>query len=126
MTSKSMEAAPASPPSALQNAQALYALTDQAFSMMECKKALMSCDNDVSRAADWLVSGNWRAAKLISWNHVSLDSKAAQLHAQTRQPLAQCREVLMDCGGHLAIAQRRLLNQPQPWHSLERLSQPDN
>lgn len=102
-------------PSSLEQAQALRALTEDSFTMMDCKKALIMCDNNVNRAADWLTQGNWRAAKLISWNHASLDAKAAELHEQTAKPLAFCREVLMDCSGHLEFAKRRLLNQPLPW-----------
>lgn len=50
----------------------LRELTDNVFSMMECKKALFQADGDRCAAADWLVQGHWRAAKLISWDNASL------------------------------------------------------
>lgn len=95
-----------------ERAPVLRAALHNAFSAMECKKALASCDNDIARAANWLVAGNWRAGKLITWNSESLKTKSQQLSDQLCRPVSECREVLMNCSGHMELALRRLKGLP--------------
>ena len=90
----------------------LYDALDKAFTAMDCRKALVICSGDRSKAAAWLTEGGWRTAKLISWDHTSLDEKARALEAELQLPGAQVRQVLMNCAGSTTLARRVLQHQP--------------
>lgn len=94
-------------------ARKLHADLDAAFPMMDVRKALYICEGDAARAAQYLVDGKWRTAKLISWDHASLDEKSGRLAAEFAgcSP-AHVREVLMDCAGSETLARRVLSKQP--------------
>lgn len=86
----------------------LNQLTLNAYGRIDLRKALLSFDHDVQRAATWLVSGEWQAAKLISWNHAALNEGAEEVAKHTGRPAAECYSMLKNCGGSVALAIRTL------------------
>ena len=86
----------------------LRRITLNAFPVLECKKALLSCNNNADKAAEFLTDGKWRYAKSISWDYDSLEAKSKELAQQTTQNLNTCRYVLMNCAGNLELALQKL------------------
>jgi hypothetical protein len=78
------------------------------FSVMDCMLALHSSKGHVGAAAEYLASGKWMGAKLISWNWNSLHEKCAKLTSLTGLPDQLCLGVLKNCAGNLELAQRKL------------------
>lgn len=79
-------------------------------SLMECKKALFATNFDVKGADLYLAKGTWRAGKLISFDHDSLNKKAAELkHEYSHFEDHYLMEVLKNCGGNIVRAENMLL-----------------
>lgn len=84
----------------------LQELTD--LPLMECKKALVACEDNLANARQWLLDGKWRSAKLITWDQAALTRKTAELIALTGKDGSTCREALMNAGGHVKNALKQL------------------
>ena len=98
--------------SAREQALALRVRTFNAFTVMDCRKALIVCNGDSARAAEWLANGGWRTSKLISWGVDSLNEKIEKLVAVTGLSDSKCRMVLMNCAGNVELAKRKLQGLP--------------
>lgn len=96
----------------MQEALLLRQQLDDAYSAMECRKALAICGGDLQAAARWLVSGAWQAAKLVSWNWESLHAKSAELAQELDLSADECLRTLKNCSGSLVLARRVLCNLP--------------
>lgn len=79
------------------------------FSILDCKRALMSCNNDVEQARRWLAYGNWMGSKLISWDYEALRTKAERLASNLDIAVSRCYEAVQQCGGNESLARDRLL-----------------
>jgi translation elongation factor EF-Ts len=93
-------------------AQQLRAALGDAFSYFECRKALASADGDFVKAAEWLTSGDWMTAKLISWDWESLHAKTAMLVEETGKSADECLQELKNCCGNIVLARRKLAGLP--------------
>ena len=92
----------------------LRCITLNAFSVLDCKKALFQCNLNANGAEKFLTDGKWRYAKLISWDYDSLEVKSKDLAQQTAQNLNTCRHVLMNCAGNFELALKKLSYGTQP------------
>jgi translation elongation factor EF-Ts len=86
----------------------LRSVTGLVYNVFECKKALLSCGDDVQSAADWLVSGKWRIGKLISENHATLEQVAFLVQAETGRSAAECLTAVRNCKGCFSLALRKV------------------
>lgn len=93
-------------------ARRLNSRLGDAYSLMDCKRALACCDFDLARAADWLADGHWMGAKLVSWNHESLATKSQAVAQRTGASVERCLQLLKHCAGNEELAQRKLRGLP--------------
>ncbi len=82
------------------------------FSLMDCKKALYSCDGDLHKAAEWLADGRWSTACLVSWNWEALHASTKLLSDETGACEADCLSMLKKCGGSIELARRKMAGLP--------------
>jgi hypothetical protein len=85
----------------------LRRLTDNSFSMLDCKKALHQ-NESVEEAMEDLMQGNWRRYKLISWDQEGLSTACKNLSQKTGKTEGDCREKLMNCAGNERLAEMML------------------
>lgn len=106
--------APAPEPKTASNdpVHALRSALGEAYSIMDCKKALMFHEGDQAAAAQWLTDGGWLFGRMVSWDHASLREKTATLSTETGYTQAHCLNVLQNCAGHLDLARRKLKGLP--------------
>lgn len=94
-------------------AQQLRAALEDTYSMMDCIKALHRTNGDMHQAAESLTDGSWRAGKLISWSRpYTLHEKAKVLAKEFDLSERHCHDVVMNCGGNIDLARRKLKKEP--------------
>lgn len=93
-------------------AQELRKALGDAFSGLDCRRALAVSDGDLHKAAEWLTSGAWLTGKLINWNVSSLMVKALNLARETQHSDTACLAMLKNCAGNEELAKRKLAGLP--------------
>lgn len=95
-----------------ERAQALRAALGEAYSVLQCRRALMTCGDDLARSAEWLTDGNWLKGVLVQFDNASLASKAQALSKETGRIPHDCLVILKHCAGNVDLARRKIAGKP--------------
>lgn len=90
----------------------LYHALGGAFSRLDCRKAVLRFNHDLSVAADWLCEGGWATNRTVEWDQPSLDANAKQLQKVSGRDPERCMSVLKNCAGNVDLAARKLAGLP--------------
>ena len=86
----------------------MRAALGNAYSILDCKKAIASNNGDMHKSAVWLTDGEWRKFKMIKWNEDSIKESCSLLQMEFKGSKIDVRDVLLNCSGDIDLARKKL------------------